>query len=79
MSRPAFGIALAALLLAAPALAQKNNDMKATAPMKMTPPGGGDAMRECDKLAMAQHIKMEDHARFVKDCMAKKMAAGKSK
>jgi hypothetical protein len=79
MSRPAFGIALAALLLTAPTSAQNNNDMKATASMKMTPPGGGDAMRACDKMAMDQHIKMEDHARFVKDCMAKKMAAGKSK
>ncbi len=30
-------------------------------------------MRECDKMAMDQHIKMEDRARFVQDCIAKKM------
>jgi hypothetical protein len=47
--------------------------MKATAPEKMMPKGGGDAMRECDKLAMQQNIRSEDRARFVKDCVAKKM------
>ena len=77
MSRPSFGFALAAaLLLTGAAGAQKN--MKATAPMKMTPPGAGDAMRQCDKMAMDQHIKMEDHARFVQNCIAKKMAAKKT-
>jgi hypothetical protein len=82
MSRLSFGFALAAaLLLTGPAAAQKNDAkdaMKATAPMKMTPPGAGDAMRQCDKMAMDQHIKMEDHARFVQDCIAKKMAAKKT-
>ncbi len=47
--------------------------MKATAPDKMTPKGGGDAMRECDKLAMQQNIRTEHRARFVQDCVAKKM------
>ena len=47
--------------------------MKASAPDKMMPSGGGDAMRECDKLAAAQNVKMEDRARFVKACVAKKM------
>ena len=61
----------AALVIATPAAAQK--DMKATAPEKMMPPGAGEAMRQCDKLAMEQHIPMEQHARFVKDCVAKKM------
>ena len=74
MSRRSIACALAAvLLLAGSAAAQKNDAMKATAPMKMTPPGEGEAMRQCDKLAMDQHIKMEDHARFVQDCVAKKM------
>jgi hypothetical protein len=49
------------------------NSMKATAPEKMTPPGQGKVMRECDKLAMEQHVKMDDHARFVQACIAKKM------
>jgi len=61
----------AGLLLSAAAAAQK--DMKATAPEKMMPPGAGEAMRQCDKLAMERHIPMEQHARFVKDCVAKKM------
>ena len=72
MSRALYGLAFAALLLGAPAAAAQKN-MKATAPEKMMPPGAGDAMRECDKLAMEQHVKMEDRARFVKDCVAKKM------
>ncbi|MEJ2432994.1 MAG: hypothetical protein P8Y53_07445 [Pseudolabrys sp.] len=70
----------AALLPAGPAVAQQSDGkdaMKATAPMKMTPPGEGDAMRECDRMAVKQHIKMEDHARFVQDCIARKMAGKK--
>ncbi len=47
--------------------------MKASAPDQMMPQGGGAAMRECDKLAVQQNIKMEDRARFVKECVAKKM------
>ena len=47
--------------------------MKASAPDKMMPSGGGAAMRECDKLATQQNVKMEDRARFVKECVAKKM------
>jgi hypothetical protein len=61
------------LLFAGVAAAQSGGTMKATAPEKMTPPGEGAAMRECDKMAMEQHIKMEDHTRFVQDCIAKKM------
>jgi hypothetical protein len=61
------------LLFTGAAVAQKSDTMKATAPEKMTPPGEADPMRECDKMAMDQHIKMEDRARFVRDCIAKKM------
>jgi len=76
MPRPM--LELAALLVCAPlfagaAAAQSEGAMQATAPEMMTPPGEGAAMRECDKMAMDQHIKMEDHARFVQDCIAKKM------
>jgi len=76
MSRPIAWAMLpvSALLLAAAAQAGGPKDkMQATAPEKMTPPGQSDAMRECDKMAMDQHIKMEDHARFVQDCIARKM------
>lgn len=47
--------------------------MRATAPDQMMPQGGGEAMRECNDLAVQQHIKMEHRARFVKECVAKKM------
>jgi hypothetical protein len=63
------GLAIAIWFAAAAGAA----NMKATAPEKMMPQGGGQAMRECDKLAVRQNIKMEDRARFVKDCVAKKM------
>lgn len=62
-----------ALVPAAPAAAQRSVAMKATAPEKMSPPGESAAMRDCDKQAMRQHVKMEDRARFVKDCVASKM------
>lgn len=71
MPRMLYAAMLAALVIATPAAAQK--DMKATAPEKMMPPGAGEAMRQCNKLAMERHIPMEQHARFVKDCVAKKM------
>jgi hypothetical protein len=67
-----FAVALACILFAGAVFGQ-NGTMKSTAPEMMTPPGQGDAMRECNKMAMDQHIKMEDRARFVQDCIAKKM------
>jgi hypothetical protein len=69
MLRVITGLAIAIWFAAAAGAAS----MKATAPEKMMPKGGAEAMRECDKLAMQQNIKMENRARFVKDCVAKKM------
>ncbi len=69
MPRLVVGLAIVMWFCAAAAA----TSMKATAPEQMMPQGGGDAMRECDKLAMQQNIKMEDRARFVKECVAKKM------
>jgi hypothetical protein len=67
-------VALLVLMpLSGAAWAQGGGAMKSSAPEMMTPPGESDAMRECDKLAMDQHIKMEDRTRFVKECIAKKM------
>jgi len=76
MCRLALGCAAAlaaALVLAGPAAAQKSDAMTATAPEKMTPPGQSAAMRDCDKQAMRQRVRVEDRARFVKDCVARKM------
>jgi hypothetical protein len=39
----------------------------------MTPPGEDAAMRKCNKMAMDEHVKMEDRSRFAQDCIAKKM------
>ncbi len=66
-------VALAGALPAVPVAAQGNKASQATAAQKMTPPGEGDAMRACNKLAMDRHVKMEERARFVQDCVAKKM------
>jgi hypothetical protein len=65
---------LSVLILAAAASAQTAN-MKATAPEKMMPPDKAALMRECDKMAMDQHVKMEDHTAFVAKCMADKAKA----
>jgi hypothetical protein len=60
-------------LVASAVAAEQQAPMTATAPEKMMPRGAGEKMRECDKEAVRQNIKMEDHARFVKDCVDKKM------
>jgi hypothetical protein len=44
--------------------------MKATAPEKMMPTNKAQKMRECEKRAEQQQIKMEDRSRFVNECVA---------
>jgi hypothetical protein len=74
MPRPILGsIIVLFLALSAGAVAAQDGAMKSSAPEMMTPPGESDVMRLCDKMAMDQHIKMEDRTRFVADCIAKKM------
>jgi hypothetical protein len=76
MSRVTIGfVALVAsgFLVTSAAAAEQQAPMKATAPEKMMPSGAAEKMRECDKEAMQQNIKMEDRAQFVKDCVDKKM------
>jgi hypothetical protein len=63
----------AAWVLAGAAAAQTSRAMQATAPEKMMRPGESAAMRDCDKQAMQEHVKMEERARFVKDCVAQAM------
>jgi hypothetical protein len=43
--------------------------MKATAPEKMMPRDKAQKMRECEKRADQQKIKMEDRSRFVNECV----------
>lgn len=44
--------------------------MKATAPERMMPSDKAPKMRECEKQAEQQKIKMEDRSRFVNECVA---------
>ena len=45
--------------------------MKATAPEKMMPAEKAQKMRECERRAEQQKIKMEDRARFVNECIVR--------
>jgi hypothetical protein len=67
--RPA--LALVALTFAAVSCTYAaSTQMKATAPEKMMPSGKAQKMRDCQKRADEQKIKMEDRARFVNECVA---------
>jgi hypothetical protein len=63
------------VVLVLAASAQTPSDMKATAPEKMMPSDKAELMRLCDKLAMDQHVKMEDRTAFVTKCIAEKAKA----
>ncbi len=52
------------------ASAQGPDRMKATAPEKMMPIDKAQKMRDCEKRAKQQKIKMEDRSRFVNGCIA---------
>ena len=61
-----------AMFLAHAASAQVTDRMKATAPEKMMPVDKASKMRECQKRAEQQKIKMENLSRFVDECVAAK-------
>jgi hypothetical protein len=63
-------LTLAAAFFAYTASAQVPGPMKATAPEKMMPSNKAQKMRECEKRAEQQKIKMEDRSRFVDECVA---------
>jgi hypothetical protein len=60
-------VGLVAVFFAHSASAQDR--MKATAPDKMMPGDKVQKMRECQKRATEQKIKMEDRARFIDQCV----------
>jgi hypothetical protein len=64
-------VALVVGLSAGAAFAQ--SEMKPTAPVKMMPPADKARLAACQQKAAQQHIKMDDRAKFVMDCM-KEMA-----
>ena len=72
--QPATVLALSILaMFSVPAAsAQGTNQMKATAPEKMMPADKAQKMRECQRWAVQQKIKMEDRSRFVDECVAAK-------
>lgn len=46
--------------------------MKPTAPQKMMSPREEQKMRDCQKQAAQQNIKMDERAKFLMDCMTAK-------
>ena len=58
-----------ATFLAQAASAQLADRMKATAPEMMMPTEKASKMRECEKRAEEQKIKMEDRSRFIDECV----------
>jgi hypothetical protein len=63
-------LTLAVAFFAYTASAQVSGAMKATAPEKMMPSDKAQKMRECEKRADQQKIKMEDRSHFVNECVA---------
>ena len=63
-------LTLAVAFFACAASAQVPGPMKATAPEKMMPIDKAQKMRECEKRADQQNIKVEDRSRFVNECVA---------
>ena len=61
---------LVAMVFTHAASAQGPDRMKATAPEKMMPSDKAQKMRDCEKRAKQQKIKMEDRSRFVNECIA---------
>jgi hypothetical protein len=63
-------LAMAFAFLGASAFAQ--TPMKPTAPQKMMSPREAEKMRDCEKQAADQNVRMELRSKFVMDCMTKK-------
>jgi hypothetical protein len=61
-----------AMILAWGASAETTDRIKATAMEKMMPADKAAKMRECEKRAAEQKIKMEDRSRFVDECVWRK-------
>lgn len=64
---------LAAMILSlAGASTYAQSPMKPSAPDKMTSPEQAKKMRDCEKQAAANNIKMDERAKYVMDCMTAK-------
>ena len=54
------------------AAANAQSSMKPSAPQKMMSPSEARKMRDCEKQAADQNIKMDERSKFVMDCMTAK-------
>jgi predicted helicase len=71
MPRPIALLTAATLsLVCETAIAQTS--MKPSAPQKMTSPEAAHKMRDCEKQAADQNIKMDERSKFVMNCMTGK-------
>ena len=52
--------------------ATAQSSMKPSAPQKMMSPAEAQKMRDCEKQAADQNIKMDERSKFVMDCMTGK-------
>ena len=68
MPRP-IALLMAASLVCGTAYAQS---MKPSAPQKMMSPDEAQKMRDCEKQAAQNNIKMDERSKFVMDCMTAK-------
>ena len=66
-------LAMAVGLLLSGGAASAQKPMKPTAPEKMMSPAEKQKMHECEQLAAQRHIKMDERAKFVMDCMTGKV------
>jgi psiF repeat len=63
-------MALSLSVACGPTFAQSS--MKPSAPQKMMPPDQAQKMRDCEKQAADQNIKLDERSKFVMDCMMAK-------
>ena len=65
-------IALAVTLSLLGAVADAQTAMKPSAPQKMTSPEEARKMRDCERQAAQNNIKMDERSKYVMDCMTAK-------
>jgi len=65
-------IALLTAVLLGLCAAAAQSSMQPTAPQKMMSPAEAKKRDACEQQAAAQHVKMDERAKFVMDCMTGK-------
>ena len=62
----------AATFAAAVFAAAAQTSMKPSAPQKMTSPAEAQKLRDCEKRAAADNVRMEERAKYLMDCLTGK-------